>query len=141
MRLFSHETLSHSPFKAIAIDVLVELSTGLLDISNPHIYITDADLPDVSVDADLPDVSVDADLPDVSVDTDLPDVSVDTDLPDASVDTESQTTAWNGGDFSDVKYPLPLHKNETEPLYQVHSRDKRQTAQGGMIRTQCNIIL
>ena len=50
-------------------------------------------------------------------------------------DTDSQTTAWNGRDFPEVKYPLPLplSKNEAEPLFHVRTRDKRQTALRGIL--------
>ena len=48
-------------------------------------------------------------------------------------DSDSQTTAWNGNDFPEVKYPLPLSKNETEPLFHVHTCDKRQTAPRGIL--------
>ena len=56
--------------------------------------------------------------------------TVDADLPG---DTDSQNTVWNGRDFPEVKYPLPLSKNETEPLFHVHTRDKRQTTPRGIL--------
>ena len=59
--------------------------------------------------------------------------TVDADPPDALIDTKNQTTAWNGRDFPDVKYPLPLRENEMELLFHVHTRDRRQTALRGMV--------
>lgn len=59
--------------------------------------------------------------------------TVDADPLDALIDTKNQTTAWNGRDFPDVKYPLPLRENEMELLFHVHTRDRRQTALRGMV--------
>ena len=55
-------------------------------------------------------------------------------IADALNDDETQSTAWNESSFSNLNYPFQLSENETEPLFQVHIRDRRQTSPG-MIQT------
>lgn len=50
---------------------------------------------------------------------------------DWGIDTETQTTDWNAGNFPNLKYPLPLSENVTTPLYNINTRDKRQTSPTG----------
>ena len=50
---------------------------------------------------------------------------------DLGIDTETQTTDWNAGNFPNLKYPLPLSENVTTPLYNINTRDKRQTSPTG----------
>ena len=47
---------------------------------------------------------------------------------DWRIDPEVQSTAWNGENSQNLKYPLPLRE---KPLYYIHTRDKRQTSPGG----------
>ena len=54
-------------------------------------------------------------------------------LADASDEIEIQTTIWSENSFSNLNYPFPLEENDTEPHFQVHIRDRRQTSPG-MIR-------
>jgi len=45
--------------------------------------------------------------------------------------TEDRTTAWSGNDFKNLSYPLPPDDNQTEYVYSMHTRDKRQISPGG----------
>ena len=65
--------------------------------------------------------------------------TVDADPLDALIDTKNQTTAWNGRDFPDVKYPLPLSQNEMELLFHVHTRDRRQHWEVWLLRPHVGI--
>ena len=54
---------------------------------------------------------------------------------DWRIDTETQTTAWDGGDFRNLNSPLPLSENETIPLSNIHTRARRQTSSRGIYNT------
>ena len=60
-------------------------------------------------------------------------------IADALNDDETQSTAWNESSFSNLNYPFQLSENETEPLFQVHIRDRRQTSPG-MIQTHACML-